>query len=659
MADEDLGSADTKLHGTTTLESGRTTIESGSPVTGFTPRVSEPEIIEDPDADFVLYPSEQRYETRRQLGEGGMGEVQLCRDRVIGRDVAMKLMRSSALRRDDLRQRFVREARVQGQLEHPAIVPVYDVGRDEEGRAFFTMRRVRGVTLEDIVDRLRRGDLAAERVHTRHKLLAAFVRVCLAVEFGHEHGVIHRDLKPANVMLGRHGEVYVLDWGLAKVRSASKSLDPRVVTPESSFDAGPTSERNALSGVDGGETAHGVVLGTPQYMAPEQIKGEDIDARADIYALGAILFEILTLEPLQGWGAAAAIFARAVRGVEARPSIRAPHRDVAPELEQACVRATSLQRTERYPRARDLADAVESYLSGDRDIELRQQLADLHLARARDASQRADASISDRATALQEVGRALALAPNNRDALAMLVGFLTAPPRTRVPEVEKRVDFASHASQRSMLPRAAIAYGATSLVFVPLEIALGVRDLHIALIPLALWLLAAALALFEWRYAPRDRSTFPSVTITAALALAMSSLLHGPVVVVPAIGAVMVMAMTLQTPRSNRRFLIGINALAIGIPTVLAWLGLHPVRHAFPGGDLLVSGSALVFSEEALALVGVMHVTFIIVGGLFIGAYCDHLRTLQTRAHLQAWQLEQLVPPEAVRVIEPAVPSRR
>ncbi len=165
----------------------------------------------------------------------------------------------------DFRARFVREARVQAQLEHPAIVPVYDFGIDGAGQPFFTMKCVRGATLESAIDDLRRADETALRLFTRHKLLAAFVQVCLAVDFAHERGVIHRDLKPANVMLGGHGEVYVLDWGVAKVRSATRTLDPTAEdAPEPVDDAPPEGTTTTKSA----PTAAGAMLGTPGYMAP-------------------------------------------------------------------------------------------------------------------------------------------------------------------------------------------------------------------------------------------------------------------------------------------------------------------------------------------------------------------------------------------------------
>ncbi len=169
-----------------------------------------------PAGSLALQSFETRYQPGELLGEGGMGEVRLARDARIGREVAVKTMRREIGARGE--SRFLREARVQGQLEHPAIVPVYDLGVTRDGETYFTMKRVRGRSLDSILEALAAGELDTVAEFTRRRLLTAFSQVCLAVEFAHARGVLHRDLKPANIMIGDFGEVYVLDWGLAKVR---------------------------------------------------------------------------------------------------------------------------------------------------------------------------------------------------------------------------------------------------------------------------------------------------------------------------------------------------------------------------------------------------------------------------------------------------------
>jgi eukaryotic-like serine/threonine-protein kinase len=282
-----------------------------------------------------------RYRLGSRLGAGGMGEVLLATDQQIGRDVAIKRMRVSSA---ELEARFLREARIQGRLEHPAIVPVHELATDAEGRPFFVMKRVTGTTLADI---LAEGVKPAQR----QKLLRSFAEVCLAVEFAHSKGIVHRDLKPANIMLGDFGEVYVLDWGIARVLADTQD---DVAVP---IQAGPDA------------TQVGAVLGTLGYMSPEQLRGQAIDARSDVFALGCILFEIIGGQPLlpRTYDALEEAFSTVVR----RASSRARLRDMAPELVALCIEATRLEVDQRLQTARVLGAGVEKFLDGDRDLAAR------------------------------------------------------------------------------------------------------------------------------------------------------------------------------------------------------------------------------------------------------------------------------------------------
>ncbi|MBA3501630.1 MAG: serine/threonine protein kinase, partial [Deltaproteobacteria bacterium] len=206
----------------------------------------------------------EKYEVGEILGRGGMGEVVLAEDKTIGRRVAIKRMRAATPTPDAV-ARFLREAHIQARLDHPAIVPVHELGHDKDGRPYFTMKRLAGVTLHTVLK---------EGKATPQKLLRAFVDVCLAIEFAHQRGIVHRDLKPSNIMLGHYGEVYVLDWGVARVIGDAELAGVAIDSLE-------------------GETQQGAVLGTPGYMSPEQMRGDEITPATDIYALGAILFEIL------------------------------------------------------------------------------------------------------------------------------------------------------------------------------------------------------------------------------------------------------------------------------------------------------------------------------------------------------------------------------
>ncbi|MHC5032963.1 MAG: tetratricopeptide repeat protein [Planctomycetota bacterium] len=225
----------------------------------------------------------RRYEIGREIARGGIGVVYAGVDNDLGRDVAMKVLRARHAHSREFLHRFVREARVAGQLQHPGIVPVYDLGLRADRRPYFAMKLVRGQTLAAIL--AERKDLAEQR----HHVLSVFAQVCDAMAYAHARGVVHRDLKPANVMVGSFGEVHVLDWGFAKVIG---QREPTVREPE---DAAPSTAEASRPGV---------VMGTPAYMSPEQAQGrvEELDERADVFALGAILCEILTGKPPFGAG---------------------------------------------------------------------------------------------------------------------------------------------------------------------------------------------------------------------------------------------------------------------------------------------------------------------------------------------------------------------
>jgi serine/threonine-protein kinase len=624
---------------TATLESADTMM-SGPIVS------SEPGAVTDVEAEIATGDPSRRYEHKSLLGEGGMGEVRLCRDKHISRDVAMKVMRPSAEQRNDLRARFLREARVQGQLEHPAIVPVYDLGRDSAGNAYFTMRRIKGQTLEEIIESLRAGGKEVGD-YARHKLLSAFLRVCLAVDYAHKKGVIHRDLKPGNIMLGAYGEVYVLDWGLAKLltpqEQATLEQDEQV--------------RVSSSGVNA--TDVGQVMGTPGYMAPEQILGQtaEVGPRADIYALGAILFELLALEPLCGTGSATEVLMRAVKGLDASPQSRAPHRHVPPELDTVCVRSTMAVPRERFATAREMHDEIDRYLAGDRDFARRRELAVEHTARAHVAAQGATESEEQRKAALLDVGRALALDPTHAPAIAVLVDMLTHPPKTTPKDVTDKIHATERESRRSgMLVGAGLFFFGSIATWVPFALAMGVRNWPIAIATDVAWTLVAAACLFFY-YRPAD-TKLPVVSALAAVATGMTSMLFGPLIVVPAVAAAGTVCYVISGQREHRKLAVAAGILSILVPYALELVGVLPPSIRVEGGVVTVLPRVFAFHPVwTPVFLVVSQVSVIVISSIFVRRYREAFLRAEERMHLAAWQLRQLVPEAAKGAFDSSVPE--
>jgi hypothetical protein len=297
-----------------------------------------------------------RYRLTRVHAEGGLGRVWLARDSELNREVALKEIRPDHAGDPDARQRFLKEAQITGQLEHPGIVPVYEFARrQEDGQPYYVMQFVRGRTLRDaIAEHHRRpGGGFADRLGLR-ALLDAFLKVCQTVAYAHSRAVVHRDLKPDNVVLGAFGEAVLLDWGLATV----------VDRPEAS--TGPA-DASALVDLSGDAVALKTLglVGTPAYMAPEQVEclHDRIDARTDVYALGGILFEILTGRPPAEGTTTAEVFRKILDGAIPRVRDLAPAADRA--LEAVCAKALSRDRADRYPGATDLAEDVRRWMAGE------------------------------------------------------------------------------------------------------------------------------------------------------------------------------------------------------------------------------------------------------------------------------------------------------
>jgi len=243
----------------------------------------------------------RKYKLGDVVAKGGMGAVINARDHNLRRTVAMKVLLNPKQATKEQVLRFIEEAQVTSQLQHPGIVPIHELGVDASGNVFYTMKFVQGRTLKHILKAIKDGDKATIEEYPLPRLLTVFQRVCDAVAFAHSKRVIHRDLKPENIMIGEYGEVQVMDWGLAKVLPKEKKK--RVVVKDSA--ASQKLPENLIDSVrkdEGGEilkTLDGAIMGTPGFMAPEQALGdtESFAETTDVYALGAILYTILTLQP--------------------------------------------------------------------------------------------------------------------------------------------------------------------------------------------------------------------------------------------------------------------------------------------------------------------------------------------------------------------------
>ena len=565
-----------------------------------------------------------RYRVGEVLGQGGMGEVLSARDEQIGRPVAIKRLRVENPTPEIL-ARFLREARIQGRLEHPAVVPVHELWNDG-GQPFFVMKQVAGTTLADVIPKLAVADARALDRFPRQRLLRAFVDVCLAIEFAHTRRVVHRDLKPANIVLGDFGEVYVLDWGIARITE-----EPLESDHDSFRDIGT---------VAGTETVVGAILGTPGYIAPEQIRADYfLDGRADVYSLGCILFEILALQPLHPRGQAA--LASALAGVDSRPSVRAPQREIPPELDQICVRATQVEPAARFESARQLGDAVQHFLDGNRDVVMRRELAKAELENARKALAAGNGAV-ERRDALRAAARALALDPTTREP-ADLVGRLILEPPAEIPgEVVKELEGidleALRASARfGML--AAFAY----LVFFPILYWVGFRDLWYMIAGPAL---CAFIIVVEIVIAPRNAYLSGYLGIAGNLAMfALLAWMISPIVVGPGPAVIMVTLMAAHRKLIRPWLLALLTVAATLTPWFLELAGVLPVRTTVRGAEIILHTEASALDPAGMLAALMIYVAALIhLAALLSRLQDDDRRQTRRAMQLQSWQLRQLVP---------------
>ncbi|MGE0396131.1 MAG: serine/threonine-protein kinase [Kofleriaceae bacterium] len=555
-----------------------------------------------------------RYEPIDTLGRGGMGEVLAVRDSVLGREVAVKRMLENAPSGED-RARFLREARIQSALDHPAIPPVHELAYDADGRPYMVMKRLVGTTLSEVFAKLREQDAGAMAAFPRQRLLRAFVDVCLALELAHTRGVVHRDLKPSNIMLGEFGEVFVLDWGVAKVRGDADS-DLRSSSSDHSEDA----------------TQVGVVIGTPGFMSPEQRAGRELDGRSDVFALGCLLYEILT-------GVRVAIDEPLPVRVEDTGA-----GDVPPEL-AALVRAATEPTPDARPTARGLGEALQRFLDGDRDIALRQKLAEQYLARATEASARGDDA--GLAEALGFAGRALALDPQHAGAAALLGRLMVEPPRTTPPELAAEVEAVSYSAAKRLALQGIIGYAAYAL-FIPLMLFIGVDWRHIAAFIGTLVILAVT----AWRGATAKTNPYRyAIAILGNVALLMIiGRMTTPFLVAPGLAAATAMLFN-STPLFRRVAYSRLVAVALLSSILVPWaLELAGVWQQ----TLFVTETAIVLDVGVHLTPFSVHLGLLMYATGLIAAATVITRNLgrgddeaQHQIRLYAWKLRQLLRPAA------------
>jgi serine/threonine-protein kinase len=366
-----------------------------------------------------------RLDVESRVAQGGMGTIDAAVDRALDRRIALKTLHRH-LRGDDATVRmFLREARLTGLLEHPHIVPVYDIAETEDRQLYFAMKLVEGRTLADVIRALPRGPIDTA---TLYELLDVFAKVCDALAFAHSRGVLHCDIKPANVMVGEFGQVYLTDWGIARL-VASEAAPGSV--PDLREAAAATNP--AAPGGTAASPTDNSVIGTPCYMSPEQARGDRarLDARSDVFLMGALLYEVLTRRP--PYAAQDRIETLSLAAACAFPAPRKVAGDgaIPPELERIVLRAMAKDPASRYPHVRALKDDLVQFLRGGAEFPRRTFGPGEAIVREGEPGDAAYIIVSGRCEVRQQIGGAAHVVRElGAGAVFGEMAILSAGPRT-------------------------------------------------------------------------------------------------------------------------------------------------------------------------------------------------------------------------------------
>ncbi len=290
----------------------------------------------------------ERYREEGRIARGGMSTVLRMRDRSLLRETALKRLDSDLAVRHEQILRFLLEAQITGQLDHPNIVPIHELGRDEDGSVYFTMKMVEGQTLAELIAEYGEQRLEPDRLA---ELLQTLVKVCEALSFAHSRGVVHRDVKPSNIMVGQFGQVYIMDWGVARLLPLSDDTGgARRVAVSALVELDPP----------------GSIIGSPAYMAPEQVEGlhEAIDARTDVFALGATLYQVLTGRPPYRGANYYELLNRVLEGDFPPPKEVVGEGVLPPGLTRIAIKAMAPNPEDRYQSATALKRDLELFMRG-------------------------------------------------------------------------------------------------------------------------------------------------------------------------------------------------------------------------------------------------------------------------------------------------------